>query len=106
MDTLRGRRYRSDRCSPTRRRGGVGFRGSAQDGAQRLLASAIEQEVGSYIERHAGELDGEGWRLVVRNGYHPERELSTGIGAVPIRQSRVSDRRPGCQFSSQNLPSS
>jgi transposase-like protein len=75
-----------------------------QSGAQRLLASAIEHEVAMYIERHAGERDESGRRLVVRNGHQPERDLVTGIGPISVRQPRVHDRRPGEEFSSQILP--
>jgi len=78
-------------------------------GAQRLLATAIEAEVASYIEEHAGILDEKGHRLVVRNGYLPERTIQTGIGGVPIRQPRVQDGRVGEQgerlrFTSKILP--
>jgi hypothetical protein len=35
----------------------------------------------------------DGARLVVRNGYHAEREVITAAGAVPVRRPRVNDRR-------------
>ena len=62
-------------------------------GAQKLLETAIEEEVASYIEHHAGALDEDGHRLVVRNGYLPKRTIQTGIGEVPVRQPRVQDGR-------------
>jgi putative transposase len=31
--------------------------------------------------------------LVVRNGHHVEREVTTAAGAVPVRSPRVNDRR-------------
>ena len=37
--------------------------------------------------------DEQGRRVVVKNGYHPERFLVTGIGPLKIKQSRVDDRR-------------
>ena len=64
-----------------------------RDGAQRMLAAALEAEVGAYIERHAHELDENGHRLVVRNGYRCEREVLTGAGAVPVVAPRVNDKR-------------
>jgi putative transposase len=73
-------------------------------GAQRMLVSAIENEVELYIQKNAGELDDEGHRQVVRNGHLPERELVTGIGPLPVKQPRVRDRRPEHEFSSQILP--
>ena len=35
-----------------------------------------------------------GHRLVVRNGFLPQRKIMTGIGAVEVQQPRVRDRRP------------
>ena len=46
-----------------------------RDGARQMLAAALRAEVAAYIEAHAGELDENGHRLVVRNGYHREREV-------------------------------
>ncbi|MDA1248566.1 MAG: transposase, partial [Planctomycetota bacterium] len=62
-------------------------------GAQKMLAAAIEQEVASYVAERAGLLDAGGHRLVVRNGFLPERDLMTGIGKVPVKQPRVRDKR-------------
>jgi putative transposase len=78
----------------------------ARRGARKLLAQAMEVEVAEFIERHRDKTDGEGRRLVVRNGHLPERELVTGIGPLNIRQPRVDDRalREGERFSSQILP--
>jgi transposase-like protein len=53
----------------------------------------LEAEVATYIERHAHELDGNGHRLVVRNGYRCEREVLTGAGAVSVVAPRVNDKR-------------
>ena len=43
--------------------------------------------------RHAGEVDQNGYRLVVRNGYHLPRQVVTAAGAVPVRAPRVNDSR-------------
>ena len=64
-----------------------------REGAQRLLANAIQAEVEQYIGAHDHLVDGEGHRLVVRNGYGKERTIQTGIGAVPVHPPRVNDRR-------------
>jgi transposase-like protein len=72
-----------------------------------MLASAIEAEVAEWIERHAGVVDENGRRQVVRNGYLPERTIVTGLGEIQVEQPRVHDRRPeGAKerFSSQILP--
>lgn len=72
-----------------------------------MLAAAIEAEVSEWIEGHAQVRDGCGHRQVVRNGYLPERSITTGIGPVKIRQPRVHDRRQSEErevFSSKILP--
>jgi transposase-like protein len=80
-----------------------------REGAQRMLAQAIEAEVTDYIERHAQERDAAGHRLVVRNGHKDEREIQTGIGPIAVRQPRVNDKRidengQRLQFTSAILP--
>ena len=41
-----------------------------RDGARQMLAAALQAEVAAYIDAHAPEVDEDGHRLVVRNGYH------------------------------------
>ncbi len=65
----------------------------ARSGAQQMLAAALLAEVAAYVEAHAGEVDQDGRRLVVRNGFHDPREVATAAGAVPVRQPRVNDKR-------------
>ena len=65
-----------------------------REGAQRLLSQAVQMEAEAWIAARANQVDAQGHRLVVRNGYLPEREVMTGIGMVPVRQPRVRDRRP------------
>lgn len=62
-------------------------------GAQRMLTAALEAEVETYIEGLKQVVDEQGRRLVVRNGHMPEREITTGIGPLEVRQPRVNDRR-------------
>lgn len=64
-----------------------------REGAQRLLAQAIDAEVDDWIEQHAGVKDDSGHQQVVRNGHHPTRTLVTGVGPVAVSQPRVLDRR-------------
>lgn len=74
-------------------------------GARTLLAQAIEAEVENFVAKHAADQDSQGRRHVVRNGHLPEREIQTGIGAVPVRMPRVRDRSgAGRQFTSTILP--
>jgi putative transposase len=53
----------------------------------------LRAEVESDIDRFAGELDENGHRLVVRNGYHQPREVLTSAGAVEVVAPRVNDKR-------------
>ena len=75
-----------------------------------MLAAALQAEVAAYIDAHADEVDENGRRLVVRNGYHGEREVITAAGAVPVRAPRVNDKRIDAEtgerrrFSSAILP--
>jgi transposase-like protein len=78
-----------------------------REGAQRLLAAAVEAEAAEWIEAHRHVHDEHGHRQVVRNGHLPQRTLLTGLGPLEVRQPRVLDRRPareGERFSSKILP--
>jgi transposase-like protein len=52
-----------------------------REGARRMLAAALEDEVAAYIAAHAGERDEAGRRLVVRNGHARPRQV-TGLPRV------------------------
>ncbi len=76
-------------------------------GAQRMLVQAIQEEVEVWIAERAELCDERGRRQVVRNGYLPERKITTGVGEVAVTQPRVRDRRPvdeAEKFSSKILP--
>ena len=64
-----------------------------RDGARQMLAAALEAEVAAYIEAHADQLDKNGHRLVVRNGHHEPREVTTAAGAIGVHAPRVNDKR-------------
>jgi putative transposase len=64
-----------------------------RDGARQMLAAALQAEVAAYLEQFKDELDEHGRRLVVRNGFHAEREVTTAAGAIPVRAPRVNDKR-------------
>ena len=64
-----------------------------REGAQRMLAEALRAEVDAYCARFADERDENGRRLVVRNGYHEPREVTTCAGAVAVHAPRVNDKR-------------
>jgi len=75
-----------------------------------MLATALEVEVAAYVEAHADQLDERGRRLVVRNGHHEPREVTTAAGAVGVCAPRINDKRTDpatgerMRFSSTILP--
>jgi hypothetical protein len=81
-----------------------------RDGARQMLEAALKAEVAVYVERFADPLDDNGHRLVVRNGYHQQRDVLTAAGAVSVRAPRVNDKRVDpdsgerLRFSSAILP--
>jgi transposase-like protein len=81
-----------------------------RDGARQMLAAALQAEVAAYVEQFADALDEDGHRLVVRNGYHQQRAVATGAGAVTVTAPRVNDKRVDQEtgerqrFSSKILP--
>jgi hypothetical protein len=64
-----------------------------RDGARQMLAAALQAEVAAYVEQFTDQVDEDGRRLVVRNGYHHAREVLTAAGAVAVSAPRVNDRR-------------
>ncbi|MEU8641844.1 IS256 family transposase [Streptomyces sp. NPDC048674] len=64
-----------------------------REGARRMLAAALEAEVNTYIAELADQRDESGRRLVVRNGYHQPRRVTTAAGAIEVKAPRVNDKR-------------
>jgi putative transposase len=63
-----------------------------REGARRMLMQAIEAEVEAFLAAHAGLVDAQGRRRLVRNGHVRERQIQTGIGALAVRRPKVRDR--------------
>jgi putative transposase len=81
----------------------------AREGARRMIAEALLAEVEEFIQRHAGERDEQGRRLIVRNGQAKARNVTLGAGTVELRAPRVEVRQEGADrgiqpFSSKILP--
>jgi putative transposase len=77
----------------------------AREGAQRMIAAALEAEVAQYVESLRHLRDEDGHALVVRNGKsHHERTVHMGAGSVKVQAPRVDDRRPEHTFTSKILP--
>ncbi|KUN74830.1 transposase [Streptomyces canus] len=58
-----------------------------------MLAAALEAEVNAYISELADQRDDSGRRLVVRNGFHQPRKVTTAAGAIEVKAPRVNDKR-------------
>jgi putative transposase len=63
-----------------------------REGARRMLAAALEEEVAAFLGRGRYER-GTPFRGY-RNGYHEPRELTVGVGAVEVKVPRVADVPP------------
>ena len=50
-----------------------------REGAQKLLAEAVQAELEELLEEYREERDGEGRQRLVRNGYLPGRKIQTGL---------------------------
>jgi putative transposase len=61
-------------------------------GAQRLIASAVDAELESFLAQFAAARTAAGHATVVRNGHHPARPVQTGIGPVSVRIPKVRSR--------------
>lgn len=78
-----------------------------REGAQKMLATAIEEEVAQYLAARIHLTDDAGRRQVVRNGHLPTRSILTGVGPIEVTAPRVHDRREPDQrekFVSKLLP--
>jgi transposase-like protein len=70
-----------------------------------MLQAAVEAEAEEFVARYAERRDAQGHRQVVRNGYLPQREIVTGIGALAVSVPRVRDQAgEGLQFRSSLVP--
>ena len=66
-----------------------------KSGSQKLIAAVVGAEFADLLSQYSGRVDGQGRRVVVRNGYLPEREIQTGIGPVKVRVPKARDRSGG-----------
>jgi len=63
-----------------------------RDGAQRLVAQAVQAEFEEFLARFSGERFEDGRTAVVRNGFQPERKVLTGLGPVAVRIPKARSR--------------
>jgi len=60
-----------------------------RSGARRLIMHAIESEVQEFLSPYSDQRTKDGKAAVVRNGYHPERQVQTGLGPVTVKVPKV-----------------
>jgi transposase-like protein len=76
-----------------------------RQGARKILQRALEVEVTVLTESYAHVTTIGGQRVVVRNGYQPERDILTAAGAVAVKVPKVRDRSgSGIKFNSALVP--
>jgi putative transposase len=76
-----------------------------RQGARQIIAQAVEAELAEFLGQYQELKDDQGRQAVVRNGYLPERTITTGVGEVEIQLPKVRDRTgQGIKFNSALLP--
>lgn len=80
-----------------------------RQGAQKMLAAALEAEVDNFLERYKSLKTESGHQGVVRNGYAPERHVQTGLGPMKVQRPKVRAKVPDedgqpVSFTSKILP--
>ena len=74
-----------------------------RQGAQNLLARAIQIEVQDFLLKHYDTQNNK--QEIVKNGFLPQRNIQTGIGPVQVQVPRVRDRaQQGRLFHSDLIP--
>lgn len=75
--------------------GGFSLEDVVRSAAQRMIQGALEMEVTEFLGRMPGVKSeaAEGFRGY-RNGHHRTRQITTAVGALTVRQPRVSDVPP------------
>jgi putative transposase len=68
------------------------FREIARKGAELMLRLALEAEINDFIKEHRSKIISNGRHRIVRNGYHLERTIQTGIGDVSVKVPRSRDQ--------------
>ena len=81
----------------------------AREGARKMLQLALENEVEEFVQKQSALRDENGKKVVLKNGYMPQRDIVTGMGPLTIKQPRIDDRNlkdysNATRFSSNILP--
>ena len=60
--------------------------------SRELLRVALEAEITEFMQEYKNESLADGRQAVVRNGYHPERVVQTGLGGIRVQVPKSRDR--------------
>ena len=63
-----------------------------RSGARKLIAEAIQAELDEQLVKIEDQITADGRQRVVRSGYHPEREIVTGVGKVSVAVPKIRSR--------------
>ena len=63
-----------------------------RSGARQLIHQAVQAEFDQFLKQYDGHITDSGHAAVVRNGYHPEREIQTSMGPVPVKIPKARSR--------------
>ena len=84
-----GESYQSDGDRGERSEVHDALEACVREGARRMLAVALDEEVNTFLGRRRYE-HGKAFRGY-RNGHHPPREVTVGLGPVEVRAPRVAE---------------
>ncbi len=63
-----------------------------REGAKKIIMEAVETEIECFMDRFRSMRMENGSQRVVRNGYLPERKITTGVGEVAVKVPRARDK--------------
>ena len=73
--------------------------------ARSAIQEGVEAEIKEFMESFKDLTLENGKQQVVRNGYNPERNLTTSIGNLNVKMPKVRDRKKtGIAFTSALIP--
>jgi len=66
-----------------------------REGAEKLVKIAVMAEFENFFSQYSHLKEENGKQLVVRNGFHRERNVMTAAGNIRVKIPRLCDRREG-----------
>lgn len=78
--------------------------GILRTGCREILEEALKLEIAEFQEQYRDLRTRDGKQRIVRNGYHRERMIQTGVGEIPARVPRARDRQDEITYTSKLLP--